>query len=187
MKRPLSPYRPFLAHCLRPCPKGRLVACLRPCILALLLPSQIHAQQAPSALFTLMTEKQTGISFQNKIREDDSLNVLRYEYLYNGAGVGIADFNHDGLNDLFFSSNTGQNKLYLNRGNFHFEDVTKQAGVGGNGTWSTGVSLADVNGDGLMDMYVCHSGKYDDPAKLSNELFICQGIGKDGIPVFKEM
>jgi enediyne biosynthesis protein E4 len=150
------------------------------CVLPVLLP----AQQTP--LFSLLNEKQTGLSFLNKIVEDDSLNIFRYEYLYNGAGVGIADLNNDGLDDIFFSSNTGPCKLFLNRGNFVFEDVTRQAHVAGNGTWSTGVSIADVNGDGLLDIYVCHSGKYDDSTKLSNELYICQGIN-NGIPVYKEM
>ncbi|HEY2727062.1 MAG TPA: VCBS repeat-containing protein, partial [Parafilimonas sp.] len=133
-----------------------------------------------------MSSNQTGINFTNNIHEDDSLNVLRYEYLYNGAGVGIGDFNNDGLPDIFFSSNTSSNKLFINKGNFKFDDDTKQANVLGNGTWSTGVSVADVNGDGLLDIYVCHSGKFNDPQKLSNELFINQGI-QNGIPVFKEM
>lgn len=150
------------------------------CLLPMLLPAQ------QMALFSLMGEKQTGISFSNKIEEDDSLNIFRYEYLYNGAGVGIADLNNDGLDDIFFSGNTGPCKLFLNKGNFHFEDVTRQAHVAGNGTWCTGVSIADVNGDGLLDIYVCHSGKYDDSTRLSNELYICQGI-KDGVPVYKEM
>lgn len=143
-----------------------------------------HAQQRPT-LFSLMDEKETGISFLNNIKEDDSLHVMRYEYLYNGAGVGIGDFNDDGLNDIFFSGNTSPNKLFLNKGNFKFADITVSAKVGGNGTWNTGVSIADVNGDGLMDIYVCHSGKYADPKKLSNELFVNQGV-KGGIPVFKE-
>jgi hypothetical protein len=158
------------------------------------LPSgMLFAQQKPAvasnpatSLFTQMTARQTGINFLNKITEDDSLNVMTYEYLYNGAGVGVADLNNDGLNDIFFSSNTGSYKLFINKGNFTFEDVTRQAHITGNGTWATGVSIADVNGDGLMDIYVCHSGKYDDSTKLSNELFICQGI-KDGVPVYKEM
>ncbi|WP_431212953.1 VCBS repeat-containing protein [Puia sp. P3] len=137
-------------------------------------------------IFTRLDPKQTGISFQNTIREDDSVNVMRYEYLYNGAGVGIADLNNDGLSDIFFSGNTGPSKLYRNRGNLSFEDITHKAGVAGNGTWATGVSIADVNGDGLLDIYVCHSGKYTDPANLSNQLFICQEI-KDGIPVYKDM
>ncbi len=146
----------------------------------------LYAQKENNPLFSLLNSKQTGINFTNNIYEDDSLNVLRYEYLYNGAGVGIGDFNNDGLVDIFFSSNTSTNKLFLNKGNFKFDDVTKQANVSGNGTWSTGVSVADVNGDGLMDIYVCHSGKFNDPQKLSNELFINQGL-QNGIPVFKEM
>ena len=143
------------------------------------------AQNKNIPMFSLMSEKQTGISFINKIREDDSLNVLRYEYMYNGAGVGVGDFNNDGLQDVFFSGNMVKNKLFLNKGNFKFEDISKAAGIQGNGTWSTGVCIVDVNGDGLLDIYVCHSGKYDDPEKLSNQLFINKGV-KDGIPVFEE-
>jgi len=150
-----------------------------------LLPSLLLAQSA-TPLFTPVNAKQSGINFLNKIEEDDSLNVMRYEYLYNGAGVGIADFNNDGLNDIFFSGNTGPCKLFLNKGHFTFQDITRQAHVAGNGTWSTGVSIADVNGDGLMDIYVCHSGKYADSMQLSHELFICQGI-VNGIPVFRDM
>ena len=154
-------------------------------IAGVLFPALLFAQGG-TPLFTLMSEKQTGVSFLNKIEEDDSLNVFRYEYLYNGAGVGIADLNNDGLPDIFFSGNTGTCKLFLNRGGMRFEDVTKKARVAGNGTWCTGVSIADVNGDGLLDIYVCHSGKYSDSMKLCNELFICQGI-KNGIPEYKDM
>jgi enediyne biosynthesis protein E4 len=146
----------------------------------------LFAQQKKATLFSLMNEKETGISFLNTIQEDDSLNVMRYEYLYNGAGVGIGDFNNDGFNDIFFSGNTIENKLFLNKGDFKFEDITAAAKVTGNGTWGTGVSIADVNGDGLMDIYVCHSGKFTDPQKLCNELFINQAI-KNGLPVFKNM
>lgn len=148
--------------------------------------ASLFGQTKKAPLFTLMAERETGITFLNSIKEDDSLNVMRYEYLYNGAGVGAADFNGDGLIDLFFSGNTTANKLFLNKGNLRFTDVTTIAKVGGNSTWSTGVSIADVNGDGMMDIYVCHSGKFNDPKKLSNELFINQGL-KDGVPVFKEM
>ena len=153
------------------------------CLLALAAGAQ---QPAKGSLFTLLNEKQTGVSFLNMIKENDTLNVMQYEYLYNGAGVGVSDFNNDGLPDIFFSGNTGANKLFLNKGNWQFTDITRAAAVGGNGTWSTGVSIADVNGDGLYDIYVCHSGKYADPEKLSNELFINQGL-KDGIPFFKNM
>ena len=157
-------------------------------IVSLFLLSSISsvAQEKKSTLFSLMDEKETGVFFLNNIKEDDSLNVMRYEYLYNGAGVGVGDFNNDGLNDIFFSGNTSNNKLFINKGDFKFEDITALAKVKGNGTWSTGVSIVDINGDGLMDIYVCHSGKYDDPKKLSNELFINQGL-INGIPVFIEM
>ncbi len=157
-------------------------------IIFILLSCLVHtisAQPNKQKLFTLLSEQETGLSYLNEIKENDSLHVMRYEYLYNGAGVGIGDFNNDGWNDVFFSGNTAPNKLYLNTGNLHFQDVTKVAGVGGNGTWSTGVSIADVNGDGLLDIYVCHSGRYYDTLQLSNELFINQGI-KDGHPVFKD-
>ncbi|MCW3091236.1 MAG: RNA-binding protein [Ferruginibacter sp.] len=157
------------------------------CMMVMLLSvNTLSAQQKKPTLFSLMSEKETGISFLNNIQEDDSLNVMRYEYLYNGAGLGIGDFNNDGLNDVFFSGNTTPNKLFLNKGNFKFDDITAASNVGGNGTWRTGVSIADVNGDGWLDIYVCHSGKFTDPLKLSNELFINQGL-TNGIPSFKEM
>ena len=134
--------------------------------------------------FTLMKPGLTGVRFTNTVPEDDSLHVLVYEYLYNGHGIGIGDFNNDGLQDIFISGNATPNKLFLNKGDFTFEDVTRAASVRGNGTWSTGVSVADVNGDGLTDIYVCHSGKYPD-SKLVNELFINTGTVK-GVARFKE-
>src|ERR1700712_1464867 len=91
----------------------------------------VFGQQKNAALFSLMDEEETGISFLNSIKEDDSLNVMRYEYLYNGAGLGIGDFNNDGLSDVFFSGNTTTNKLFLNKGNFKFRDATTAAKVGG--------------------------------------------------------
>jgi hypothetical protein len=142
------------------------------------------AQQTP-ALFTRMNEAQTGVRFINTIKEDDSLHVMKYEYLYNGHGIGVADFNGDGLQDLFFSGNTVPHKLFLNTGGFSFRDITTEAGVSGNGTWSTGVSIADVNGDGLPDIYVCHSGKYDKEGLLANELYINKGL-RNGVPHFEE-
>lgn len=142
------------------------------------------AAQQTSALFTLLKPQATGLKFTNTIRENDSLHVLIYEYLYNGHGIGIADFNNDGLQDVFLSGNDVDHKLFINKGDLEFEDVTRHAGVKGNGTWGTGVSIADVNADGLPDIYVCHSGKYAD-AKLVNELFINQGVVK-GVPQFRE-
>ncbi len=146
------------------------------------LPAAFSQEKEP--LFTLLNEKNTGVRFINTVREDDSLHVFKYEYLYNGHGIGVGDFNGDGWMDLFISGNAVANKLFLNTRNLTFKDVTKEAGVAGNGTWSTGVSVADVNGDGLPDIYVCHSGKYA-ADKLSNELFINKGV-KNGIPVFEE-
>ena len=98
-------------------------ACIGAAVLLFLF-CQVTAQRKNIPLFTLMGEKQTGVSFINQVTENDSLNVLRYEYLYNGAGVGVADFNRDGLTDIFFSSNTSVNKLFLNKGNFKFTDNT---------------------------------------------------------------
>lgn len=143
----------------------------------------LYAQrQVP--LFTLLKPEKTGLKFTNKVREDDSLHVLIYEYLYNGHGIGVGDFNNDGLDDVFISGNTTPNKLFLNKGDFRFEDISREAGIRGNGRWSTGVSIADVNGDGLLDIYVCHSGKFKE-ADLVNELFINEGM-RDGKPRFSE-
>lgn len=125
-------------------------------------------------LFTQMDKAQTGISFRNDLTDDASFNIFNYRNFYNGAGVGIGDFNNDGLADVYFTSNQGKNHLYLNKGEMHFEDITENAGVAGTKAWSTGVALSDINSDGLLDIYVCNSGnvKGDD---RSNELFINQG------------
>lgn len=152
-------------------------------ITAFMLTVAVTRAQPAGPLFTLMKEKQTGVQFINTIKEDDSLHVMNYEYLYNGHGIGVADFNGDGWPDLFFSGNMVPNKLFLNTRSFTFKDVTAGAGIKGNGTWSTGVSVADVNGDRLPDIYVCHSGKYANEKQLSNELYINKGL-KNGAPFF---
>ncbi|HEY4111158.1 VCBS repeat-containing protein [Puia sp.] len=123
------------------------------------------------AVFELMPADRTGIRFQNSVLDTDSLNILDYLYYYNGGGVAIADFNRDGLADVFFVSNQGSNVLYYNRGDFHFEDVTVRAGVQGAGNWKTGVTVADVNGDGWPDIYVSEVGGYKG-FHGKNELFI---------------
>ena len=125
-------------------------------------------------LFSSMPATETGIAFENKITDTDTLNILDYLYYYNGGGVAIADFNNDGLPDIYFTSNQGSNKLYLNKGGFKFEDITDKAGVQGKGNWKTGVTVADVNGDGLLDIYVCEVGGYKN-FKGRNELFINNG------------
>ena len=132
---------------------------------------------AQTPLFQLLPASQTGIDFKNQIDENESLNVLAYEYFYNGGGVAVGDVNNDGLPDLFFTANLKPNKLYLNLGGLTFKDITAEAGAalaGRSGGWKTGVSMADVNGDGLLDIYVCYSGKTDD-ATRRNQLFINQG------------
>lgn len=141
--------------------------------------------QKTSPRFKTVSPGHSGLSYLNQITESDSLHVFLYEYLYNGAGIGIGDFNGDGKEDVFFSGNTASNRLFLNKGDLTFQDITLPAGVAGNGKWSTGVSVADVNGDGRLDLYVCHSGKYSNPDDLKNELFINLG-NQDGIPRFAD-
>ena len=105
-------------------------------------------------MFELLSPSRTGVSFENHLPEDTTFNILNYLYYYNGGGVAVGDVNNDGLPDLYFTSNLGPNRLYLNRGNYRFEDVTLKAGVADSLGWKTGVTMADVNGDGLLDIYV---------------------------------
>jgi len=147
----------------------------------------ISCKQTPTKklLFQKVTSKQSGISFNNKLHDTPKLNILTYLYYYNGAGVAAADFNNDGLIDLYFIGNQVSNKFYLNQGNFKFKDVTKQAKLEGQKGWSSGVTVADVNGDGLLDIYVC---QVSDKKWFEgeNQLYINQGINDNGIPVFKD-
>ena len=134
-------------------------------------------------LFEELPASETGIDFVNRSLEKKEFNIFNYRNFYNGGGVAIGDVNNDGLSDLFVTSNFEDNKLYLNKGGMHFEDITVKAGIVGKKFWSTGVTFADVNGDGLMDIYVCNSGSRD---ARGNQLYINQGI-KGGIPTYKEM
>jgi enediyne biosynthesis protein E4 len=125
-------------------------------------------------LFSLLSEKQTHIDFINQVDYTEQYNTYTYRNFYNGAGVGIGDFNNDGLPDIYFCGNLLGNRLYINKGNFIFEDVTEKAGVGCKGSWSTGVSVPDINGDGHPDIYVCKSGNPNSPNR-HNQLFINNG------------
>ncbi len=142
--------------------------------------------QNNSPLFKLLPSSQTGINFKNTITESDSLNILNQANIYNGGGVGIGDFNGDGLMDIYFAANMVSNKLYLNKGSLKFEDITDAAGVGGGGRWCTGASVVDINADGLPDIYVCASFRKSNPLLRTNLLYINEGLNKDGVPTFKE-
>ena len=130
------------------------------------------AQQSP--LFESLSPAKTGIHFKNILEESPTSNVLTYEYFYNGGGVAIGDINNDGLEDVYFTGNMKPNALYLNEGNFRFRDIASTAGVSCEDNWKTGVTMADVNYDGFLDIYVCYSGK-GDPEKRRNKLFINNG------------
>ena len=125
-------------------------------------------------MFTHMNSDHTGVTFANTLPFDKQFNIYTYRNYYNGGGVAIGDVNNDGLQDVYLTGNVAPNKLYLNQGDFKFKDITKEAGVEGKRAWSTGVSMADVNGDGLIDIYVCNSGDVKGDNK-QNELFINNG------------
>jgi len=114
----------------------------------------------------------SGIQFTNTVHDTKELNILNYRNFYNGGGVAVGDINNDGLADIFFTANQGSNKLYLNKGNFQFEDISSKAGFKEKKQWSTGVVMADINNDGWLDIYVCNAGSMDDPALRKNQLFI---------------
>ncbi|MES2731129.1 MAG: VCBS repeat-containing protein [Bacteroidota bacterium] len=152
--------------------------------------SSCKPQPKPAdTLFTQIDSDQSKVDFTNTLTETEAFNILNYLYFYNGGGVAVGDVNNDGLADIYFTANQLPNKLYLNKGNLQFEDITEKAGVAGQKGWKTGVTMADVNGDGLLDLYVCRVNHRNQTG--SNELFINKGTqpnsaGKPGIPVFAE-
>jgi hypothetical protein len=137
--------------------------------------SSCHNSDVKNPLFSLQSNDDLGVNFINQLVDKNQTNVFTFRNYYNGGGVAIGDVNNDGLNDIYLTSNQGSNKLYINKGNWKFEDVTDKAGVKGTKYWSTGATMVDINGDGWLDIYVCHSGNIID--KKGNELFINQHDG----------
>ena len=142
-------------------------------------------KKVKDALFATLDSKRTGIDFSNKLSYNPEFNLFKYMYFYNGSGVGAADFNKDGLIDLFFGSNQGSNKLYLNTGSIKFKEIAKEAGIPDDGGWTTGISVIDINNDGWMDIYVCRVGNFE-TLKGKNLLLINNGNNKNGVPHFTE-
>jgi len=150
----------------------------------LLCTGPLFAQQN-QILFELLPTSKTGIDFANQLSESDTLNILNQANIYNGGGVGIGDFNRDGMMDVYFAANMVSNKLYLNTGKMKFKDITETAKVNGSGRWCTGVSVVDINQDGWPDIYVSASFR-SDPKLRTNLLYINQGLDKKGVPIFEE-
>lgn len=142
-------------------------------------------QTAPT-LFKNISPDKSGINFINTVVENDSINPIDLEFLYNGGGIAVGDFDNNGLPDLYFTASTTSNKLYLNRDNFSFEDVTVPAHVEGEGRWANAASVVDINNDGWKDIYICATLKKN-PAERKNVLYINQGLNTNKVPVFKEM
>tara|TARA_R110000868_G_scaffold2277_12_gene17068 strand:+ start:10217 stop:13594 length:3378 start_codon:yes stop_codon:yes gene_type:complete len=137
-------------------------------------------------LYTVLGVEDTGINFNNKLQETTTMNGFYYEYFYNGGGVAVADFNNDGLQDVYFVSNLRTNKLFLNLGSLKFRNVSVAANAQGNGGFPTGVTVVDINNDGLKDIYILKSGRFENDEPLRNLLLINKGMNKDNIPVFEE-
>ena len=137
-------------------------------------------------LFTKVNVDNTGVNFSNNLDENEKFNILNYLYFFNGGGVASADLTNDGYPELFFTANMSSDKLYLNKGDFQFEDITLLAGIDTSSEWSTGVNFADVNGDGWQDIYICRVGGGYRGFEGSNKLYIHQGLNENGIPTFRE-
>lgn len=145
----------------------------------------VGCKEEANTLFKLVPYESSQVTFSNDIIENDTLNIINMEYVYNGGGVGIGDFNNDGLQDIYFTGNVVDNKLYLNRGDLKFEDITTIAGVEGENRWSSGVAVVDINNDGWLDIYV-GATMLEDSANRANLLYINKGLNDDGIPTFIE-
>jgi hypothetical protein len=135
-------------------------------------------EDGKNTMFTSIPESHSNINFQNIVEENVDFNFLNYTYIYNGGGVAVGDINNDGLEDIYFTSNQNSNKLYLNKGNFVFEDITKRAHLEDEEGWTTGVTMVDINNDGWLDIYVCKSGSLKNRSARQNKLFINQKNNK---------
>ncbi len=151
----------------------------------LLLGGVFACHSSPEPMFRLLDGKKTGVDFVNSVKPTPGFNIFTYMYFYNGGGVGTGDFNNDGLVDLVFTANQTADRLYLNQGGMRFTDVTEAAGLGAVKGWHTGVSVVDINQDGLLDLYISCVAKYSGPGS-HNLLYICQSIDEKGIPHFAE-
>ena len=159
---------------------------IAPLLFVSFLLAGVTACKKHTSLFEKISASHSGIYFNNTITESDSINPMAVVNIYNGGGVGIGDFNNDGLPDIFFTGNMVRCKLYLNKGNFKFDDVTNNAGVDGMGRWARSTAVVDINNDGLMDMYICNTIN-PDSLQRTNILYINQGLDKKGVPHFKDM
>ena len=146
----------------------------------------LSACRSKDSLFEKIASSHSGITFNNRIIENESMNPLDVTNIYNGGGVGVGDFNNDGLQDIYFTGNLVPSKLYLNKGDFEFEDITSEAGVEGIGRWARGVAVVDINNDRLLDVYVCNTIDKDS-LRRRNILYVNQGTDKTGIPHFKDL
>lgn len=151
-------------------------------IILLLIACNPKKKEEP--LFTTLDQQTTGLTFRNQMHPTPDFNLFKYMYYYNGAGIGAGDFNNDGKIDLFFASNQGNNALFLNEGNMHFKEVSKEANIPQDGAWSTGVSVVDINNDGLLDIYICRVGHFG-ILKGKNQLLICKGV-RNGVPYYQD-
>ena len=150
-----------------------------------LLITILSCQPQPDKRFTLLPPSETGVAFENTLSENDTFNILNYLYYYNGGGVAIGDVNNDGWADLYFTANEQPNQLYLNRGGFRFDDISQEAQVTGTSSWTTGVTMADVNGDGWLDIYVCQLGNHEG-VRGRNQLYLNDADTSQGYPTFTE-